>query len=96
MEIYYKPPFRRFVKKQTRPLQLAIEDEVEKIKENPGIGEIKKGDLQGFQVHRFTFRKQRLLMAYRATESNILFYIIGPHENFYRELKRYLKGSEEK
>jgi hypothetical protein len=31
MKILYKPPFRKFVKKQTRPLQLAIEDEIEKI-----------------------------------------------------------------
>ncbi len=27
MEMIYKPPFRKFVKKQTRPLQLAAEDE---------------------------------------------------------------------
>ena len=69
---------------------------MERIKGDPGMGESKTGDLQGFQVHKFTFRKQRLLIAYRATESDMLFYTIGPHENFYRELKRYLKGSEEK
>ena len=91
MEMFYKPPFRRFVKKQTRPLQLAIEDEIEKIKENPAVGESKKGDLQGFRVHKFTFRKQPLLIAYRLTDSDILLYLMGPHENFYRDLKRYLK-----
>jgi len=31
MEIFYKSPFRKFVKKQTRPFQLVIEDEVERI-----------------------------------------------------------------
>ena len=64
---------------------------MEKIARNPAIGEAKKGDLQGFQVHKFKFQKQNLLMAYRVTESDLLFYLIGTHENFYRELKRYLK-----
>jgi len=27
-------------------------------------------------------------------EDHILFYMIGPHENFYREIKRYLKEVE--
>ena len=95
MKPFYKPSFRRFVRKQTRPLQLAIEDEIEKIRENPEVGESKKGDLRGFRVHKFTFRKQRLLIAYRLTESDILFYLMGPHENFYRDLKRYLKEESE-
>lgn len=96
MEILYKPPFRKFVKKQTRPLQLAIEDEIEKIAKNRSIGELKIGDLQGFQVHKFRFQRQNFLIAYRVIESDILFYLIGPHENFYRELKRYLKEIEKK
>jgi hypothetical protein len=96
MEMLYKPPFRKFVKKQTRPLQLAIEDEIEKIAKNRSIGELKIGDLQGFQVHKFRFQRQNFLIAYRVIESDILFYLIGPHENFYRELKRYLKEIEKK
>ncbi|MBP7546662.1 MAG: type II toxin-antitoxin system RelE/ParE family toxin, partial [Corallincola sp.] len=43
----YKPPFSRFVKKAHKPLQLAIEDAVEEICENPEIGEAKVGDLTG-------------------------------------------------
>ena len=96
MELLYKSAFRKFVKKQTRPLQLAIEDEIEKIARNPAVGETKIGDLQGVQVHKFKFQRQNLLIAYRATESDILFYFIGTHENFYRELKRYLKEIEKK
>jgi hypothetical protein len=96
MEIFYKPPFRKFIKKQTRPFQLAIEDEIEKIVKNRSIGETKKGDLQGFQVYKFDFQRQKLLIAYRVIDSDILFYSIGPHENFYRELKRYLKEIDKK
>jgi mRNA-degrading endonuclease RelE of RelBE toxin-antitoxin system len=94
MEIYYKPPFRKFVKKQARPFQLVIEDEVEEVVANPSIGNSKKGDLSGFRVHKFAFRTQNFLIAYRVMEDDILFYMIGPHENFYRELKRYLKEVE--
>jgi len=91
MERLYKPPFRKFVKKQTRPLQLAIEDEIEKIARNPAIGETKMGDLQGIQAHKFKFQRQNFLIAYRVTKSDLLFYSIGTHENFYRDLKKYLK-----
>ena len=90
----YKPPFRKFVKKQTRPLQLAVEDEIERIVEDPVIGESKLGDLQGTQVHKFKFQRQNFLIAYRVTEPEIIFYTIGTHENFYRDLKRYLKEIE--
>lgn len=95
MEIRYKPPFRKFVKKQTRPLQLAIEDEIENIAGRPAIGEAKVGDLQGIQVHKFKFQIRTFLIAYRITESGLLFYSIGTHENFYRDLKKYLKEVNE-
>ncbi|MFH1491594.1 MAG: type II toxin-antitoxin system RelE/ParE family toxin [Pseudomonadota bacterium] len=91
MEIFYKPPFRKFVKKQSRPFQLVIEDEVEKIVDHFEIGETKKADLSGFRIHKFHFKKQLYLIAYRRTEMETVFFMIGPHENLYRELKRYLR-----
>ena len=91
MKIFYKPPFRKFVKKQIRPFQLVIEDEVEKIVINPDEGEAKKGDLAGFQVQKFSYRSQKFLIAYRIQGAEIVFFKVGPHENFYRELKKYLK-----
>jgi hypothetical protein len=48
MELLFKAPFRKFVKKQSRPFKLAIEDEMENILSNPDIVEVKKGDLSGF------------------------------------------------
>lgn len=94
MKMIYKPPFRKFVKKQNRPLQLATEDEVERIAEDPLIGESKLGDLHGIQVHKFKFQRQSFLIAYRVIDPEIIFYSVGPHENFYRDLKRYLKEIE--
>ena len=91
MDLFYKPPFRKFVKKQTRPFQLVIEDEVEKILAKPEIGKSKKGDLSVFRVHKFSFKRQLFLIAYRLMEEDINFYMIGPHDNFYRDLKKYLR-----
>ena len=94
MNALYKSAFRKFVKKQSRGLQLAIEDETEVIISNPYIGEAKKGDLSGFRVHKFVFHSQQYLIAYKVQDNTIVVYLIGTHENFYRDLKRYLKEVE--
>ena len=99
----YKSPFRQFVKKAHGPLRLAIEDEVDLVCENPAIGQPKKGDLAGIFVHKFKFNRQEYLIAYRPPTGDkigdlslleflvIDFYKVGTHENFYDELKRYMK-----
>lgn len=91
MTALYKPAFRKFVKKQNRAFQLAIEDEVYEVLKTPRSGEQKKGDLTGLRVHKFKFHRQEYLVAYMIEARNIVFYMIGTHENFYRELKSYLK-----
>ena len=92
MDVFYKPAFRNFVKKQTRPFQLVIEDEIDRIKNNPATGEIKKGDLAGFRVHKFKFHHQQYLLAYEIQGNDIVVYVIGTDENFYRDLKHYIRG----
>ena len=99
----YKPLFSKFVKKAHKPLQLAIEDAIEDICEYPAIGEAKVGDLIGISVYKFRFNRQEYLVAYRPPSQELQnkeinveilfmdFYQIGSHENFYDELKRYLK-----
>ncbi|MEW6408965.1 MAG: type II toxin-antitoxin system RelE/ParE family toxin [Nitrospirota bacterium] len=94
MGVFYKPAFRKFVKKQTRAFQLVIEDEIEKINSNPDIGETKRGDLSGFKVHKFVFNKQEYLIAYKLQNNIRVVYKIGTHENFYRELKHYIREVE--
>jgi mRNA-degrading endonuclease RelE of RelBE toxin-antitoxin system len=91
----YKRPFAQFVKKQSRPLQASIEDEVTLICENPEIGESKKGDLSAIRVHKFKFNRQEYLIAYSVNDTIQLlmidFYKVGTHENFYADLKKYLQ-----
>jgi len=91
MDAFYKNPFKKFVKKQNRPFQLVIEDEVETIFRGEVADELKKGDLTGFQVHKFKFKGQKYLIAYQIQGTDIIFYMIGTHENFYRDLKLYIK-----
>jgi len=99
----YKPPFSKFVKKAHKPLQLTIEDAAENICADPEIGEAKLGDLTGIRVYKFRFNHQVYLIAYRPPSQETIdkeldleflfidFYQVGSHENFYDELKRYLR-----
>jgi len=91
MNALYKPAFRKFVKKQNRAFQLAIEDEVYEVLSTPRAGEQKKGDLAGLIVHKFKFHGQEYLVAYTIEAQGVVFYMIGAHENFYREIKSYRK-----
>ncbi len=101
MQSNFKRPFAQFVKKASKPLQLAIEDAVDEVCDNPDRGESKVGDLAGIRVFKFRFHRQDYLIAYRLSLSDaangcqvIDFYLVGTHENFYNRLKRYLKDSE--
>ncbi|CAG9164339.1 type II toxin-antitoxin system RelE/ParE family toxin [Cupriavidus pampae] len=97
----FRRPFAQFVKKARLELQLAIKNEVMAICRDPGIGEPKTGDLAGIWVHKFRYQRQQYLIAYgpAATEGKsvaveflmIEFYQVGSRENFYDELKSYLK-----
>jgi len=55
------------------------------------VGTLKKGDLEGFRVHKFTMVRQLTLMAYKVENDSIVLYQVGSHENFYKNLKKYLK-----
>jgi hypothetical protein len=94
MTIYFKSAFRNYLKKQNRPFQLAIKDEVERVIDDPELGELKKGDLANIRVHKFRFRKQEVLIGYSLENDDLLFYMIGTHENFYRDLKRFVRDVE--
>lgn len=98
----FKRPFQNFVQKAHKPLQLAIADGVDLVCENPQAGEAKVGDLAGIYVYKFRFQNQQYLIAYQPPQEDrienaeveflvIDFYKVGGHENFYEELKRYLK-----
>ena len=92
MKIYQSGSFEKKVKKMSKPEKDALDQEVKKIAENPAIGEEKKGDLRGVFVHKFKLKATQYLLAYRKIGRDLELVMIGPHENYYRDLKHYLKN----
>lgn len=91
MKVLQMQRFKKYVKKLPRHLQQVILDAVEDVLFDIEIGELKRGDLNGFRIHKFTMNRQVILMAYKVESDSLIFYQAGPHENFYKSLKKYLK-----
>jgi len=69
-----------------------LDQEIRRIAENPSIGEEKKGDLTGVFVYKFKLNTTQYLLAYRKVGQDLELVMIGPHENYYKDLKQYLKN----
>ena len=91
MQIIQSRSFERKVKKFTKREKKKLDEEIRKILNNPSIGSEKKGDLRGVFVHKFKIQTHQYLLAYRFLGENLELIIIGPHENYYRDLKSYLR-----
>ncbi len=88
MRILVTPTFERTVKKLHRQQKIALDEAVHRVANQPEVGENKVGDLAGVQVYKFRMGKLLCLLAYRVLDENTLkLLMVGPHENFYRDLK---------
>ena len=60
------------------------------VAQDPDVGERKKGDLAQLWVHKFRSNGQLYLLGYTREDAVQLVYLeaLGPHENFYRDVKR--------
>ncbi len=88
MRLLVTPTFARTVKKLHARQKAELDDAVRAIANDPGLGEAKVGDLAGIQVYKFRMANQLCLVAYRVLdEETIKLLMVGPHENFYRDLK---------
>ncbi|MDO9528159.1 MAG: type II toxin-antitoxin system RelE/ParE family toxin [Syntrophales bacterium] len=92
MKILQSRSFERKVKKFTKGQKKKLDEEIQKIIENPSVGSEKKGELRGVHVHKFKIKGDLYLLAYRFFIDGLELIMIGPHENYYRDLKSYLKG----
>lgn len=89
MRLLVTPTFERTVKKLHRQQKTALDEAVHAIAATPDIGEAKVGDLLGVQIYKFKMINQLCLLAYRVLNpQTIKLLMVGPHENFYRDLKR--------
>ncbi|MBD2810850.1 type II toxin-antitoxin system RelE/ParE family toxin [Xenorhabdus sp. Vera] len=93
LQVYETRRFAKALSKLPENLLSVVEDEIEKIIDNPEIGELKKGDFAFLQVHKFLLNSRLALMGYCWKEEKIELYLldIEPHENFYQEQKRHRK-----
>lgn len=92
MKIYQSRSFEKKVKKMSKTEKDILDREIHKIVEDPYIGEEKKGDLRGVFVYKFKIKTMQYLLAYRKVGRNLELIMLGPHENYYRGLKQYLKN----
>ncbi len=83
--------FARKTKKLNKQDKHILDKEVQKLMKNPGIGEEKRGDLQGVFVYKFKMGTTQYLLAYRFSEELIELIMLGPHENYYRDLKVFFR-----
>ena len=93
MKIYQSRSFEKKVKKFNEKEKYELDNEIKQIIQNPLICTEKKGDLRGIFVHKLNLQNQMYLLSYRfIKEESIELIMIGPHENYYRDLKSYFKS----
>jgi mRNA-degrading endonuclease RelE of RelBE toxin-antitoxin system len=82
--------FARQYKKLHDNIACDVDAAVEVVAASPAIGERKKGDLADLLVFKFRSQGQLYLLGYTLDDQVRLVYLeaVGPHENFYRDLKR--------
>jgi mRNA interferase RelE/StbE len=96
MKIYQSRTFENKVKKLSKQEKRILDDEIRKIAGNRLIGEEKKWDLRGVHVYKFRIKSIQYLLSYRLIKADLELIMIGPHENYYRDLKTSLKTKSKK
>ncbi len=92
MRIIQSGVFKKRVRKFHQREKSILDDQIRTILEDPSVGQEKKGDLKGVFVHKFKIDSTQYLLAYRVTKNNLELIMIGPHENYYRDLSGFWGG----
>ena len=81
--------FARQYKKLHDSIASDVDVAVATVESSPKIGDKKKGYLSALYVYKFRSQGQLYLLGYTIGEELKLVYLeaVGPHENFYRDLK---------
>ena len=95
-EIRFLPPAVKFLKKlKDKKLKALYKNAIDRILEDHTIGEAKTGDLQGVYSYDIYYNKTNYELAYTVeyVDNKIIVVIMaGTRENFYEELKKYMKS----
>ena len=94
-KLRYTPQAKRYFKKiKEKGLIDAFNTALDEIESDPYSGELKTGDLAGVYCWDVYYSKVNYEIAYRVLEDNdelIIIILAGTRENFYQELKRFMK-----
>lgn len=94
-EIRFLPQAEKYIKKlKDRQLKKAFQDALQDIAEDPYAGDEKTGDLAGMYGWDMYYARTNYEIAYRIYEEDgqlIVVVLAGTRENFYEQLKRYIK-----
>ncbi len=91
MKIFQSSSFAKKVKKLKSKQKEDLDAAIKEIISSPQTGVEKKGDLRGIFVHKFKVQGVLYLLSYRFSGDDLELVMFGPHENYYRDLKSYLK-----
>jgi len=90
MLILQSSRFRKVYKKLNTNQKTDVDKAIIEVSKNPNIGEQKTGDLSWLRVYKFRMLGQLTLLGYSVdNKGKIILTLVdvGPHENFYRDLK---------
>ena len=90
MKIIQSTSFSKTVKKLSKKDKQKIDKQIMKIISNPNVGHRQKGDLKNVFVHKFKLNTLQYLLAYRISDNVLELIMLGSHENYYRDLKKYI------
>ncbi|MBY0109581.1 MAG: type II toxin-antitoxin system RelE/ParE family toxin [Candidatus Babeliaceae bacterium] len=90
MHVLQTATFSKQIKKLHPNQKKDLDRALTEIITHPLIGAMKKGDLDGIHVYKFSMVKQLTLIAYQWCEDSnrLILLSLGSHENFYRDLKK--------
>ncbi|MEN8164858.1 MAG: type II toxin-antitoxin system RelE/ParE family toxin [Acidobacteriota bacterium] len=92
MQIVQSGLFKKTVRRFHQQEKLVLDKQIRKVLKDPAIGQEKMGDLRGVFVHKFKIHSTQYLLSYRITGDYLELIMIGPHENYYRDLSNFLKS----
>lgn len=95
-EVRFLPPAAKFLKKlKDKQLKRLYQEAIDKICEDHTIGEMKTGDLSGIYGYDIYYNRTNYELAYMVEyidDKIIVVIMAGTRENFYDELKKYMKN----
>ena len=95
-DVIFLPAARNYIKKiKDKILKKLIEEAINDIAEDYTIGEAKTGDLSGIYGYDVFYNKTNYEISYTVEEVDnkvIIVIMVGTRENFYNELKKYMKN----